>query len=89
MGYEDDSELPGDEGGWNKLINLANGIWMKAVSDIINFYTANIDGSYLEVRESTMIYYYKNAEEEHGNTSSKLLFDQIKLALANTPVEIV
>ena len=60
---------------WHKLISLANNLWMNTLIDIINFYADNVDGSYLEVRESTLVYYFKNAEEEHGNMAAKLLYE--------------
>ena len=52
-------------------------------------YTENVDGSAVEERESTLVWNYKNAEEEQGNMVAKELYAQVKAALGNTPVEVI
>ena len=53
-------------------------------------YCENIDGTEVEERNSTIVWNYKNAEEEHGLAFAKELQDQIKnLIGTNAPVEIV
>lgn len=43
----------------------------------------------VEERESTLVWNYKNAEEEQGAIVAKELYGQIKSLLGNAPVEIV
>ena len=38
-------------------------------------YANNIDGSIVEERESTVVWNYKNAEEEQGNMAVKELYN--------------
>lgn len=53
-------------------------------------YCDNVDGSYVEERNSTIVWNYKNTEEEHGHLSVKELYLQIKHLIGpNAPIEIV
>jgi trehalose-6-phosphatase len=52
-------------------------------------YTENVDGAVVEERESTLVWNYKNAEEEHGSMVVGELYSQIKAILGNCPVEII
>lgn len=45
-------------------MHLSNKVWHNLVSEIMHNYTENVDGSYIEERESTLVWNYKNAEEE-------------------------
>jgi trehalose-6-phosphatase len=55
------------EGKWHKLISLADKVWFNSVSEAMRTYTDNVDGSVVEERESTLVFNFKNAEEEHGS----------------------
>ena len=59
------------------------------VLEIMKSYTENVDGSFVDERESTLVWNYKNAEEEQGNMVVKKLYAQIKSLLGNSPVEII
>ena len=53
-------------------------------------YCDNVDGSYVEERSSTIVWNYKNTEDEHGKLCAKELYMQIKHLIGpNAPVEIV
>ena len=52
-------------------------------------YIDNVDGSFIEQRESSVSWNYKNAEEEHGNMVVKELYGQLKVVLENQPVEMI
>ena len=52
---------------WSQLISLSNKIWFNSVYQIMMTYTENVDGAVVEERDSTLVWNYKNAEEEQGN----------------------
>jgi len=79
----------GSKSEWKKLILLAKRIWLNSVLEIMNSYAHNTDGAIVEQKESTIVYNYKNADEEQGNLVVKELYDQVKQTLANAPVEII
>ena len=41
-------------------------------------YCDNIDGTVVEERSCTVVWNYKNAEEEHGSKSANILAQQIQ-----------
>jgi trehalose-phosphatase len=79
----------GDGSDWKKLISLGNKVWINTILEVMQIYTDNIDGAIIEERESTLVWNYKNASEEHGNMAAKELYAQIKTILGNIPVEII
>lgn len=53
-------------------------------------YCDNVDGSCVEERNSTIVWNYKNAEQEHGGLCAKELFAEITSLIGpNAPIEIV
>ena len=40
--------------------------WLRILKQIMQQYVENIDGSFIEERQTTIVWNYKNAEEEHG-----------------------
>lgn len=57
---------PGDEHKWKSLEQQdTNFAWKPQVRKIMQGYAENIDGSFIEERESCILWNYKNAEPEH------------------------
>ena len=79
----------GSKHGWKKLISLSNKVWFSSVREIMNIYTENVDGSTVEERESTLVWNFKNSDEEQGAMTVKELYNHIKMILGNCPVEII
>ena len=52
---------------WTELFKVQNKDWMKTIRLIMAQYCANIDGSTIEERSCSIIWDYKNTEEEHGS----------------------
>lgn len=52
-------------------------------------YTDNIDGSFIEVRQSCIVWNYRNAEMEHGNMFIHDLYCQIDKSIKGTNTEII
>ena len=75
--------------GWKKLIQLANKVWLNTIYNVMQTFANNVDGASVEERESTLVWNYKNAEEEQGELIMKELYTQIKQMLGNCPVEII
>lgn len=66
------------DNSWHKLISLSNKVWFNSVYEVMRTYTENVDGAVVEERESTLVWNYKNAEEEHGSMVVGELYAQIK-----------
>ena len=53
---------------------MANKVWINVVLEIMKYYVDNVDGSYVEERESTLVWNYKNADEEQGSMVVRELY---------------
>ena len=52
---------------WCELFKIHNKQWMQTIRQIMAEYCENIDGAIVEERSCTVVWNYKNAEEEHGS----------------------
>lgn len=75
---------------WIKLFEIQSKQWMHRIRSIMEEYCENIEGTLVEERSCTVIWNYKNAEEEYGSKSANILAEQIQHMLGqNSPIEIV
>jgi len=58
------------------------------VKKIMKAYSDNIDGSFIEERESCVLWNYKNAESEHGTMFIHDLYNLIQKALEEHNTDI-
>ena len=64
--------------------------WLRILKQIMQQYVENIDGSFIEERQTTIVWNYKNAEEEHGAMFANQMYLQIKHLIGpNAPIETV
>jgi len=56
-----------NKGQWTELFKVQSKQWMQTVREIMAEYCENIDGAVVEERSCTVVWNYKNAEEEHGS----------------------
>ncbi|GJZ44784.1 probable alpha,alpha-trehalose-phosphate synthase [UDP-forming] 7 [Tanacetum coccineum] len=69
--------------GWSNCVG-----WMENAELIMNLYgEAASDGSYIERKESVMVWHYKNAGE-FGQEQAKDMLEHLKKVLANVPVAV-
>lgn len=63
--------------------------WREVVLPILELYTESTDGSFVERKESALVWHYGDADPEFGSTQAKELLDHMESVLANEPVEVV
>ena len=62
-----------DENTWNYLLKDNDSDWIESVRDIMNNYTAKTEGSFIEDRESMIIWNFKDSDPEFGRWQSREL----------------
>jgi trehalose 6-phosphate synthase/phosphatase len=85
------------EGAWEELAPTAGGAedggrgsaWREVVLPILELYTESTDGSFIERKESALVWHYGDADPDFGSTQAKELLDHMESVLANEPVEVV
>jgi len=81
---------PRGDGAWREVATLEGMPEWKAVAlPIMQMYTESTDGSYVEEKETSMVWHYRDADPDFGSWQSKELNDHLDSVLANYPVEVV
>jgi len=75
--------------GWQTFTEIYDFQWMPRVRRHMERYCDNIDGSFIEERQSCIRFNYKNAEAEHGTMFIHDLNHIIRKAIQGTNTEII
>lgn len=51
---------------WHTSTTIDDFSWIQKVKYVMNGYAENIEGSYIDVRESCILWNYRNAEIDHA-----------------------
>jgi len=78
---------PGSE-SWETHLQVEP-TWHDVVLPVLEHYTECTDGSYLEKKESALVWHYQDTDPDYGSWQAKELLDHLDSALANQPVEAV
>mmetsp|Transcript_13219 Transcript_13219/g.17983 ORF Transcript_13219/g.17983 Transcript_13219/m.17983 type:complete len:171 (+) Transcript_13219:1203-1715(+) len=75
---------------WSELFKVQDKQWMATVKQIMAAYCENIDGAVVDEQSCTVIWNYKNAEEEHGCKFANELAQHLQHLIGRqSPIEIV
>lgn len=75
---------------WKKFREVGDDLsWINQVKKIMEAYADNIDGSFIEQRQSCILFNYKNAEAEHGTMFVHDLYRLIEKVLQGKNTEII
>ncbi|KAL8129698.1 hypothetical protein V2J09_018853 [Rumex salicifolius] len=79
---------------WNKESEWVSSIWgmdfewKKIVMPIMKLYMETTDGSYIEEKESALVWHHGAADPDFASCQSKELLDHLENVLANEPVVV-
>ncbi|XP_073129834.1 probable alpha,alpha-trehalose-phosphate synthase [UDP-forming] 9 [Henckelia pumila] len=62
--------------------------WKKIVEPIMKQYTEATDGSYMEIKESALVWHHQDADPDFGSCQAKELLVHLENVLANEPVVV-
>ncbi|XP_075485833.1 putative alpha,alpha-trehalose-phosphate synthase [UDP-forming] 9 [Primulina tabacum] len=62
--------------------------WKKIVEPIMKLYTEATDGSYMEIKESALVWHHQDADPDFGSCQAKELLVHLENVLANEPVVV-
>ncbi|KIY92365.1 hypothetical protein MNEG_15598, partial [Monoraphidium neglectum] len=62
--------------------------WQSMSLPILKQYQESTDGSWIEVKESSLVWHYRDADPDFGNWQAKELMDHLEDVLSNMPVEV-
>lgn len=63
--------------------------WKDIVEPILKLYTESTDGSFIEAKDSALVWHYRDADPDFGSWQAKELLDHLEGVLSNEPIEVV
>lgn len=80
---------PPGAAAWSTQDPEARFDWTDIVLPILEVYRESTDGSYVERKESALVWHYHDADPDFGSWQAKELLDHLEGVLSNEPIEVV
>lgn len=78
----------GKESSWRMSHVVTDFPWKNIAGPVMRSYTEATDGSYIETKESALVWHYCDADPGFGSWQAKELLDHLENVLANEPVVV-
>ncbi|KAG2684043.1 hypothetical protein I3843_10G059800 [Carya illinoinensis] len=62
--------------------------WTQIAEPVMKLYTESTDGSYIEHKESALVWHHRDADPGFGSSQAKEMLDHLESVLANEPVAV-
>lgn len=62
--------------------------WVQIAEPVMKLYTESTDGSYIETKESALVWHHRDADPGFGSCQAKEMLDHLESVLANEPVAV-
>ncbi|KAG0466954.1 hypothetical protein HPP92_018534 [Vanilla planifolia] len=76
------------ESPWESCQLVADFDWKRIAEPVMRHYTEATDGSYIEHKESALVWHHQEADPDFGSCQAKELLDHLENVLANEPVVV-
>ncbi|KAJ6698719.1 TREHALOSE-6-PHOSPHATE SYNTHASE [Salix purpurea] len=73
---------------WETCSVAMDSDWKKIVQPVMDLYTETTDGSFIEKKESALVWHHQDADPDFGSCQAKELLDHLESVLANEPVVV-
>lgn len=73
---------------WETSVPQVDECWKDAALPVMELYTESTDGSYIEMKESALVWHHRDADPDFGSWQAKELLDHLESVLANEPVTV-
>ncbi|KAL9275320.1 Alpha,alpha-trehalose-phosphate synthase [UDP-forming] 5-like protein [Drosera capensis] len=73
---------------WETCKPLSNFEWKQIAEPVMQLYMETTDGSYIEAKESALVWHYEYADRDFGSCQAKELLDHLESVLGNEPVSV-
>ena len=78
-----------DNKNWNKILENYDNKWIENCVNIISPYTERFEGSYLDKKESSVVWYYNDCNQELGKSFASILSSELESLVKEYNLKIV
>ncbi|XP_060207632.1 alpha,alpha-trehalose-phosphate synthase [UDP-forming] 5 [Lycium barbarum] len=79
---------PNRDAKWETCVAVVDFYWKQIAEPVMSLYTETTDGSFIDSKESTLVWNYQYADPDFGSCQAKELLDHLESVLANEPVTV-
>ncbi|XP_049415400.1 alpha,alpha-trehalose-phosphate synthase [UDP-forming] 5 [Solanum stenotomum] len=79
---------PNHDAKWETCVAVVDFYWKQIAEPVMSLYTETTDGSFIDSKESTLVWNYQYADPDFGSCQAKELLDHLESVLANEPVTV-
>lgn len=79
---------PNQDAEWETCVPGCDFYWKQIAEPVMKLYTETTDGSYIETKESALVWNYQYADPDFGSCQAKELLDHLESVLANEAVSV-
>jgi trehalose 6-phosphate synthase/phosphatase len=62
--------------------------WMQTAEPVMNLYTESTDGSYIEPKETALVWHHRDADQGFASSQAKEMIDHLESVLAGEAVTV-
>ncbi|KAJ7953426.1 Trehalose-6-phosphate synthase [Quillaja saponaria] len=73
---------------WDTCVSVPDFDWKQIAEPVMQLYMETTDGSFIETKESALVWNYQYADRDFGSCQAKELLDHLESVLANEPVSV-
>ncbi|GAA0170386.1 hypothetical protein LIER_24658 [Lithospermum erythrorhizon] len=73
---------------WETCIVVPDFYWKQIAEPVMELYTETTDGSFIDAKETSLVWNYQYADPDFGSCQAKELLDHLESVLANEPVTV-
>ncbi|KAJ7536975.1 hypothetical protein O6H91_12G090700 [Diphasiastrum complanatum] len=73
---------------WETCVPVVDCDWKQVAAPVMSLYMESTDGSFIEVKDSALVWHHRDADPDFGSWQAKELLDHLESVLANEPVSV-
>ncbi|PHT64292.1 hypothetical protein T459_31819 [Capsicum annuum] len=79
---------PNLDAKWETCVAVGDFYWKQITEPVMSLYTETTDGSFIDRKDSTLVWNYQYADPDFGSCQAKELLDDLESVLANELVTV-
>lgn len=77
------------QGKWKSMLNDYNNSWRIYVAELLESYTERCEGSYIEVKDSSVVWQYRDCDKELGRNFANVLKSDLEHILSKYELNVI